>query len=262
MRTSKVIGAALAGLAALSFALAPASAHQLDRYSAMLAGRSCTIRYENITPGELVHARGLVDMEYGYQSKQPQRFLNQPYSGTVVLKGEESYIDVDYGDYGSSRLRKGGDCYSFARTVNKKKKVTYLDAQGSKAGEIAAEPYRPEKDLLYGEDFGTKSVSRLLAAMLPAEDKPEGTPSYAFVDEGTLADGSSFEDYKASSAAGLEAIRYYFQQGQLMKIASVSYTRNEQGELVGWKCVLKINEFSGQPDETLLSLPQGLKAKK
>lgn len=98
--------------------------------------------------------------------------------------------------------------------------------------------------------------------MLPAKDKPEGMPSYAFVDDGTLDSGLSFEDYRASSAQGLEAIRYYFKDGQLTKIASVSYTRNDKGELVGWKCVLKIDEFSGQPDETLLSLPQGIKAKK
>ena len=262
MRKSKIVRAALVGLAALGIALPSAAAHQLDRYSNMLSERNCTIRYENITPGELVHARGLVSMEYGYQSKQPQRFVNQPYHGTVVLKGTESYIDVDYGDYGSSHLRKGKDVYRFARTVSKKKKITYLDSNGAKARELAAKPYREEKDLLYGEDFGTKSVSHLLTAMLPAKDKPEGMPSYAFVDDGTLDSGLSFEDYRASSARGLEAIRYYFKDGQLTKIASVSYTRNDKGELVGWKCVLKIDEFSGQPDETLLSLPQGIKAKK
>ena len=62
MRKSKIVRAALVGLAALGIALPSAAAHQLDRYSNMLAERSCTIRYENITPGELVHARGLVSM--------------------------------------------------------------------------------------------------------------------------------------------------------------------------------------------------------
>ena len=57
-------------------------------------------------------------------------------------------------------------------------------------------------------------------------------------------------------------IRHYFKDRQLTKISSVSYTRNDKGDRVGWKVVLNIYKFSVQPDETLLSLPQGIKAKK
>ena len=133
--------------------------------------------------------------------------------------------------------------------------------EGVAAGTVVASEFQPEKELLYGESFGTSDVSRLLGVMLPKDRIPAGQPVYNYVGAGNLPNGQSYEDYKASSAAGLEAVRYYFDGTKLVRIASASYSRNGAGQLVGRKCILKIMDFSGTPDSSKLSMPAGLKAK-
>ena len=216
-----------------------------------------TISYENITPPERIHNRDVVDMTYSFgRIPTPQNYAQKSYSGMIVAQGEKRYVEVNYGGESRISLRQADKTFSF-KGIEKKDKVEYKGMNGGK--EVTALKFHPENELLYGESFGTSEVSRLLGAMLPASSIPAGLPVYQYVGAGNLGNGLSYEDYRASSSAGLEAIRYYFEGTKLVRIAAASYDRDEKGNLVGHKCILKIKDFSAVPDASKLALPENLK---
>lgn len=257
MKKNVILGGILTALLSLGLS-GNMEASQLAHYADMLAAHQCTIRYQNVTPGKRIHARDRVNLEWSYHMEAPAEYANQKYDGVLVLHGENRFVQVDYGDYADYFLTKDGKDYHYMRDGSKKK-GKILGPGGGK--DVRAKAHNTAKDLLNGESFGTEQVSRLFTAMLPANKKPMGFPDYHFVDEGNLPSGLHYEDYRSSDASGLEAIRYYFKDGNLVKIASASYTRRANGDLDGQKCILNVQEFSGEPDETVLTLPKNLKAK-
>lgn len=259
MRRNNWIVAAVLGAFTLCLPFNLASAGKLDAYRNMLAQRNCTISYENITPAEREHNRDSSNLSSSFgRMYTPPIYTHKIYKGMVVMQGEDRYVETNYGDYSKCQLKKGSDVYNFRRDVKKGKEI-WKSADGSST--VAASEFQPEKELLYGESFGTSDVSRLLGVMLPQDRIPAGQPVYNYVGAGNLPGGQSYEDYRASSAAGLEAVRYYFDGSKLVRIAAASYSRNGNGQLVGRKCILKIMDFSATPDSSKLSLPAGLKAK-
>lgn len=84
------------------------------------------------------------------------------------------------------------------------------------------------------------------------------TSDYKFINSGALENGLTFEDFLAQDENKLSAIRYYFDDNNLVKISFASYGRNERGEVLGSKCIVKILEFTNTPNENLLRLPAGL----
>jgi len=257
MRIKKWIAAAALGALALCLPFDTASAGKLDAYRNMLVAHNYTISYENITPPERIHNRDAVDMTYSFgRIPTPQNYAQKSYSGMIVAQGEKRYVEVNYGGESRISLRQADKTFSF-KGIAKKDKVEYKGMNGGK--EVTALKFHPENELLYGESFGTSEVSRLLGAMLPASSIPAGLPVYQYVGAGNLGNGLSYEDYRASSSAGLEAIRYYFEGTKLVRIASASYDRDEKGNLVGHKCILKIKDFSAVPDASKLALPENLK---
>lgn len=259
MRRNKWMAAAVLGAFTLCLPFNMVSAGKLDAYRNMLAQRNCTISYENITPAEREHNRDSSNLSSTFgRMSTPPLYTHKSYKGMVVMQGEDRYVETNYGDYSKCQLKKGSDVYDFKREV-KKGKETWKSLDGKST--VVASEFQPEKELLYGESFGTSDVSRLLGVMLSKDRIPAGQPVYNYVGAGKLSNGQSYEDYKASSAAGLEAVRYYFDGTKLVRIASASYSRNGAGQLVGRKCILKIMDFSGTPDSSKLSMPAGLKAK-
>ena len=255
MRINKLIAAAALGVVTLCLPLDTASAGKLDAYRNMLVDHNYTIRYENITPQEREHNRDVSNMVFG-RIDTPSTYVQKSYKGMIVSQGDKRYVEVDYGDDSRMSLRQESKVFSFKR-LTKKDKAEYTALDGSK--NVIVGKFHPENELIYGQSFGTDEVSRLLGAMLPASEVPAGRPSYQYVGAGSLADGLSYEDYRASSSEGLEAIRYYFEGAKLVRIASASYNRDANGSLVGHKCILKIEEFSSVPDAGKLALPANLK---
>ena len=111
-----------------------------------------------------------------------------------------------------------------------------------------------------GDSYGNETVTRLLNACLPNEQKSGEMPRYNKVGEGWLENGMNYIDYRsAGKGNSFEAIRYYFNGNTLVKIASGLYTLNASGEVVnGWRNIIKINEFSPVADQKYLKLPEGL----
>ncbi len=237
-----------------------ADAAKLDAYRQMIQARSCTVRFENITPPERAHNKDKRQISYDWDSKEmltaPQ-YVNRSYEGILVLHGADLYEERNYGDYSKCRLTKADKVYQFARQKVKKDKEKYYSASGE--GQVSAYAADEESRLVYGETFGDGDVTRLLQILLPADKKPLGTPRYTFVGQGSLPDGQSYEDYRTEDGGVLEAVRFYFKGESLVRIASMSYWQQDDGIVKGRKCILKINEFSSVPDEKLLTLPSELK---
>jgi len=250
--------AAAAGAVLLTSAMPSASAARTDAYRDMLVKHSCTVKYENITPAERIHNRDKVSLTESFGKMQtPELYTNQSYKGVLVLNGDEKYIEIRYPDYVRCELTKGEDVYRYQGDI-KKNSVKYHSDAGN--GKVRADKADLESQLLYGENFGPADVSQLFSVMLKPEQKPAGTPYYYYVDSGSLDGGMTYEDYRADFDNGLGAVRYYFQGGQLVKIASARYQRRADGSLDGQKCILKIDEFSATPESSCLNLPEGMKA--
>ncbi len=263
MQKSKWIGMLVAGAVTTCMTFGAASASKISAYGNMLASRSCTVRYENITPAVRIHNWDSVHLGFA-PMEIPPLYVSQSYKGILVLRGDESYAEINYEDAGYAKcaLRKKDEVYQFARQTKGKDhdKVEYHSKEGK--NKVSAEDFDIESTLVYGESFGPADVSRLLAVMLPANKKPAGMPDYQYLGSGDLSDGLSYEDYRtAGDESGLEAVRYYFQGNTLVKIAAASYYQKPDGNYDGRKCVLKIEEFSNLPDGKVLVLPENLEDK-
>ena len=122
-----------------------------------------------------------------------------------------------------------------------------------------ADPY---ETLLQEMNYGNSDISPLLAAMVPSGQKVSltFTPNYQFVRSGQLNNGLFYEDYGTQQQGTLWAIRYYFNNDKLVKIASATYKLNSNGSIESYnKFIAKIDEFTSNPDMTLLTLPNDLK---
>jgi len=281
---SKIIAALLMGAALTITSISPAAAAKLDAYRAMMENRSCTVRYENITPSERLHNRDKVTLSMWAKEDMAAapEYVSRAYRGMLILGGADKYEERSYGSYARCFLIKDGKEYLFNREMNRDKR-TYYGNYGK--GKVRGEREKTEDVLIYGERFGEADVTRLLSILLPAEKKPLGTPQFTAAGgggppppasrtrdpppapqraagggggAGSLTDGMSYEDYRRQDTNELEAVRFYFDGAKLTRIASVTY-RTEGGKVHEHKCILRIDRFDAAPDAAYLSLPKGLK---
>lgn len=239
------------------FAAGTAAAAQIDACRAILLGNSYTIRYENITPAPRVTNRDRVELygKSGLSVEESDYLLNRPKSGVITARGGDKYEEVGEGDLYMCRLSKGGEDFFFT----KYRKGGRWEYAGERKNRVVANDKNYLAEILEGRSFGDADMTRLVNALLPDEAKSAAQPSYRFVAAGKIASGLDYEDYRADFGGTTEAVRYYFDAGRLVKIAAASYFRKPDGKIDGRRCIIKIHEFSANPDENLLKLPAELK---
>ena len=235
-----------------------ADAAKVDAYRALLESKSYTIRYDNLTPAPRVTNRDVVELygKSGLAVEGNDYFLNRPLSGVITSRGEDRYEEVGYADFFQCRLMRGGENFIFTRYKNKKGAVEYF---GRDKGKVSANTRNYLTELLTGESFGDANFSEMMNAIIADSHKSAGSEKYALINSGTLDGGLDFEDFLAQDENKISAIRFYFDGENLVKIAYASYGRDADGSARGSKCIVKIREFSGSPDDKLLKLPAGLK---
>ena len=233
------------------------NAAKIDIYREILLGNSYTIRYENLTPAPRVTNRDRVELygKSGLAVESNDYLLNKPKNGIVTCAGSAKYEEVGNEDFYMCRLSKDGEDFFFTR-YKKGNKIEYF---GTKKNHVRANEKNYMAEIIEGQSYGDADMSRLLNAILPAENKIATQTFYRFIAEGTLENNLSYEDYRADNNGITEVVRYYFEGNKLVKIASASYHKNAAGEIDGRRCIIKINEFSTTPDKTLLSLPAVVK---
>ena len=246
----------IVGLLIFLFA-ADAQASKLEIYRDMLLKNSYTIRYENITPPPRVTNADRVPLygKNGLAVENNDYLLNKPKHGIITCSVQDKYEEIGEGDLYLCRLTKNAE--DFFYTKHKRGDTWEYFGTGKNRVEANAKNYLAQ--LVEGESYGDADMSRLLNAILPDSSKSAQQASYKFVAEGNLSDGISYEDYRTDFGGITEIVRYYFKGNVLIKIASASYYKNDNGKVDGRKCVVKINEFTNVPDRSLLNLPEQVK---
>lgn len=229
-------------------ASATVDASKIDAYKEIILNRHFTIRYDNLTPAPRVTNRDVAELygKSGLIVETNDFFINRPLSGIVTARGEDKYEEIGYKDFYQCRLQRGGETFNFTHYTNKKGAKEYF---GSAKGKVEANTRNYFTELMAGESFGDNNFTEMMNAL---------TSDYKFINSGALENGLTFEDFLAQDENKLSAIRYYFDGNNLVKISFASYGRNERGEVLGSKCIIKILEFTNTPNENLLRLPAGL----
>ena len=96
---------------------------------------------------------------------------------------------------------------------------------------------------------------------MPNSQKGEGAISYKKIKTGTLSNGLEYTDLKAVNPPPgviFDVIRYYFQGGQLVKIATGQYFGTGDN-LDGRRTIIKVTEFKTTAEKNLFNLPKELK---
>lgn len=287
----------MAGVTLLSASFAGEAA-QLDVYRNMLAQHSFTLKY-NIAPTimlEQEHNRSGM----GEFASSGINWSNRPNQGTIVVDGTTCYMDKfddgssmvlvspyslpdgaktmdelikEKGEKSSTvthmcMLIKNGETFSYYRYDNEKGKPRYAGRVSDgweRSQVVAGEHYtarNPFDAMMQETDYGDPRIAKMLAIISPPDPAQTffDTPAYSLVNSGTLASGLSYEDYAASKGGRYYAARYYFDQGQLVKFASVSFPQSldvAQGGVE--RNLITIEEFSPVPDSQYLSLPDGIR---
>lgn len=236
-----------------------AEAYHLDAYRQMLVNNKFTLKYENITPLPRVTNKDKVNF-YGSDGMAVDKahFLtNRQFDGVIVINGTDKYEEVGHKDMRMCNLTKGDKAYFFTKHFDGKKTV-YYGNQGKK-NKVSAYDKGMRAVMISGQSYADPVMTRLLTAILPPSHKSADMPVYNYVDSGWLDNGLSYEDYRTNTDGTMEAIRYYFNGNNLVKIAAASYYVLPDGSLDGNKAIIKIKEFSATPDEAYLNLPVGVK---
>lgn len=257
------------GVAALGAAFASsAEASNLDTYRNLLMNRTYTIKYTDITPLPRITNRDSIKI-YGKNSmdtSQSAFMLYKQTEGVVVCNGENRYEEEKSGNLSQCRLQKGEDTYVFFKEASAPNAsgnpLANVFGGGGKKNKVSPIDTNYTAQVMLGESFGGENLTRYMNALLPDANKGADMPSFRYVDEGWLNNGLNYVDMSAREGEVNEAVRYYFKQYTLVKIAAIRYWRNAQGVFETQKAIIRINEFSGTPDESYLQLPPGVKETK
>jgi hypothetical protein len=244
---------------ALGVAMPQANASNLDTYRNLLIKGTYMIKYDNITPLPRVTNKDKINF-YGYSGMAIDKndyLTNRQISGVLVSDGNNRYEEVGDANYNMCRLMRDKKSYSYSKYV----KNNAWEFFGSKKGVVSPVKSNVIAELTAGESYGDADMSKVLSAMLPAYMQSADATQFEYVTSGWLDNGLNYEDYQSvSTDNGMEAIRYYFNGYNLVKIAYAGSFKDANGKESGRKCIIKIKEFSPTPEKELLKLPSELKS--
>lgn len=255
------------GVLTLGFSLNASSveARNTDTYRDLLLKKTYTIKFRDITPEPRITNKDSIKM-YGKNDmdrSQSTFLLYKPTSGIVTADGDNRYEELGYGDMKQCRLQRGEDTFVFIkREVKQASGNITSEIFGSKKNIVAPISTNFMAQSMLGSSYGSSSLTRYLNALLPDDIKSADSPEFNYVTSGWLDNGLNYEDYRSSQGDINEAVRYYFNGYNLIKIAAIRYWRNENGVMEGEKTIIRIDDFSPTPTKELLTLPPGVKEKK
>ena len=266
----KIVCALVAGMILI---VSSTEAAKVDQYRDALANRNCSIKYEVVTKPvhqtnrmmQVKSSKFLRDIEF--VDTTGEKSIEE--SGNFILNGNERYSELDMKQgQNPCTLVKGEDIYKFYWDIRdgQKRYVGERNAFGHsssvKAKTIAdLYAYDALKEIY---NFGSETLVNALFPLLPRDRVIENPsmPKYKFVTSGTLSNGSSYEDFSAQIDNTFFAIRYYFNGDQMVKIATINFTQDNDGNVIDYfRSLIKLEEFSTIPDSKYLELPEGLKDK-
>lgn len=261
MKNLKTVILAAVFLAVLQFSTA--SADSFDNFQAALVSGQYTIRYENITPpSRQITMKERKAIQNGKLLGESAYMMYITVSGVISGDGVNRYVETfstqnDGLKYATCSLQRGEEIFQFNR-IEHKNKIQYVGNVGK--GKVQAMPL--QSGLMTAYSFGDNAaVNKVLNAALPNSEKIAGAITYRKIKSGFLKNGIEYADLKAvNPPAGVifDAIRYYFQDGKLVKIVAGQYFGSGTN-LDSVRTIIKVTDFQNSADSTLLQLPKELK---
>lgn len=241
-----------------------ASAGNLDKYREMLNNRNCTIKYEVIYQDERESYKNDEDLHVMKWNEKTDKSQFKTFPGIIVLKGNSSYVEM--GEYANHycEITKNGYVYPYRR-YETEKGTKYLGNHGGGyfgglPNKVEGHPINALNIIRYGQYYGNDEITEMMRVIRPETEALRPGKTYWLAGSAALSNGMTCEDYQWAGANGdVDLIRYYFQDGNMVKIASVHYVKLADGRIKGKHYVVKINEFSNIPDESYFNLPDKLK---
>ena len=252
-------------LLAIFMGLHLASAGNLDKYREMLNNRNCTIKYEFIYQDERENYKDDMNLQVMKLNEKYSADTKRNFPGVIVLKDDASYIEM--GEYSRHycEITKNGYVYPYQRFESEEgiKYVGNISGGGIFGGgqnRVEGHPLNALNMIRYGQYYGNDEITEMMRVIRPETEALRPGKIYWLAGSATLPNGITCEDYQWAGANGdVDLIRYYFENGNMVKIASVHYVKLADGRVKGKHYVVKINEFSNVPDESYLNLPDKLK---
>ncbi len=284
-----------------SFLFSPTGdAAKIDMYRDAMSNKSFTLKYNIVTPlsrrtnKELHFLKGNMFGTGTFEDLASNNFERRIVSGIIVVGGENKYVEKNFAPYTEiyrfktasagmetqqreqkelslCTLIKDDDVYNFYWNYDSDGQKRYYSKLGMfgeysssiKANDTKNDTRSPYDKLLDEYNYGSPDLAQALTAILPPDrviDTPD-TPEYKFIGSGFLPGGLTFEDFAGQKNNTHYAVRYYFDGDRMVKIAAFNYTEDATGIQDYEKTIVEITEFSTTPDQTYLSLPEGLKDK-
>lgn len=244
-------------------------ASALDTYRNLLQKKTYTIKYVDITPQSHVTNSNKIPLygKSGMDTSKADFLANQRTESIIVADGENRYEEIGAGIVKQCRLIKDGSSYIYSKYHNMQAKTDdgvsspkgIWEVFGTKKGVISAGQVNLIATAMQGYGYGSWGMTRYLNAIVPNSKKAANEPIFRYVNSGWLNNGLTYEDYSCRQGDVFEAVRYYFKDYALVKIAAARYWTNSKGVMEGTKTIIRINEFSPIPDKTYLELPEGVK---
>ncbi len=292
---SKIFKVAALSAGIFLSATSSACADALDDCREILLSGTYTVKYENITPPprEALHEKFMM---YSGNVEPPENpyTLYKPVVGIVTASGDKRYVEtntqlvlpnmtvskatIKHSNFGGisglldkvlSPDKKDKSEYSTCTLTRNDEKFVYtrityadkVDYVGKKKGQVEA--VKIKKGFNSNPvDFGNGDMTRVLNALLPDDGKVEDTVVYKRAASGTLPNGLYYVDMKAVNPAKnviFDAIRYYFDDGKLVKIEAGEYYRTKSGKLDGTRTIINVKEFTSDAETKYFKLPTELK---
>lgn len=257
--------ALVTALFAMLMGLQLASASNMDKYRDMLNNRSCTIKYEFIYQDERENYKDDMDLQVMKLNEKYAADAKKNFPGVIVLKDDDSYIEMGEYNRHYCEITKNGYVYPYQR-LESEKEIKYIGNVlgggffGGGQNKVEGHPINALSMIRYGKYYGNDEITEMMRVIRPETEALRPGKIYWLAGSATLPNGITCEDYQWAGANGdVDLIRYYFENGNMVKIASVHYVKLADGRVKGKHYVVKINEFSNVPDESYLNLPDKLK---
>lgn len=238
-------------------------AGNLDKYINMFQTGRYTLKYVDITPIPMNHNKDVANFSNGnfygnnfININEATPLHNNQTEHCVVVNGLSKYSEIAYGAFATCKLDLGQEVFCFSKNTDAKGKTTYY---GNKAGHVIAAKRNTVMEFMSGVDCGGEKINRFFSGIMPAANRSNAVIQYKRVASGNLSNGLDYEDYLWDGQGVREIVRYYFEQGTLVKISAMMYWKDENGKWATDKTIIKIKEFNAEPEQEYLSLPIGLK---
>ena len=227
------------------------SADALDDFKNVIASKHFLIKYTVKT--DTTDANDKRNSGYFMKSGGNVKIVDNNFSldtanFTEGINGEDFFIETVY----AQKFGKMNDAVSYYKIDEKLFQISRMIKNGKYKdfGKQIAAVYEINNKKIYGS-IQLKNIMDLLS----------DEENYIRAGSGTNDEGLNYFDVKSKNDSdALKAIRFYFKDDKIARIAIAEYSRDSiSDEMKGTRSIIEIEEFNSNPDDSYFKLPEKFK---